>query len=137
MQCCWWHPPPRRNDQQHFTRARQISNRHGCLQCLDGPCTPSLTQLMQHTLTPSAVLLYLAEDQCACTACRDVAPQQRLGAAAAALTLSVALLGSEIAAPPPLSAAPLVKKSGGGTDEQARLEELLAGEQKAEVTAVG
>ena len=75
-------------------------------------------------------------DVCACFACRDAAPQQRLGAAAAALTLSVALLGGEIAAPPPLTAAPLVKKSGGGTDEQARLEELLAGEQSAEAESL-
>jgi hypothetical protein len=50
------------------------------------------------------------------------------------LTLSVAMLGGEIAAPPPLSAAPLVKKSGGGTDEQARLEELLAGTQQTETS---
>lgn len=59
-------------------------------------------------------------------ACRDAAPQ-RLGAAAAALTLSVALLGGEMTMPQPAPAAPVISKAG-ATDEQAKLEELLAGE---------
>jgi hypothetical protein len=58
VQCCFDGKPPSRRDDQHLLiNARQISCWHQCWHCVDCTCTPSLTQLMRHALTPSAVLL--------------------------------------------------------------------------------
>lgn len=60
--------------------------------------------------------------------CRDARSDgQRWGAAAAALSLSAALLGNVVVMPSPAEAAPVITKSTAVNDAQAQLEELLAG----------
>lgn len=57
---------------------------------------------------------------------------QRWGAAAAAVSLSAAFLGNEMVMPPRVEAAPVINRAS-VTDEQTRLEELLAGDSDAAI----